>query len=433
MRPAWNQESLASVRAVVRRLAVLSFHTSPLVQPGTGDSGGMNVYVRELVSALAQAGVPCDVYTRAWTEGLPEEVVVEPGFRVIHVPAGPVGSATKDDLVDFVDEFTDGVVAGIRASGDVDAIHANYWLSGVAGHAAKHELELPLVSTFHTLARVKVEVDEAESAERVAAESDVIRCSDAILANCEEEATDLRSHYDAPAERIEIVPPGVDHAFFSPGDKLGARAALGWTDGWIGADGGRGAADHPVLLFVGRIQPLKGLDVGIRALAELARDDAELVVVGGPSGAAGPEEHDRVRSLIADLGVADRVHFVDPQPHHLLSTWYRAADVLLVPSRAESFGLVALEAAACGTPVVASDVGGLRTIVSDGHTGFLVEPRDPSAFAASVDVLLADPALAAAMGAAGAERAQRFTWSTAAARLRRIYADVTSRSLVECR
>jgi D-inositol-3-phosphate glycosyltransferase len=417
----------------VRRLAVLSFHTSPLVQPGTGDSGGMNVYVRELVSALSQAGVPCDVYTRAWTDGLPPEVVVEPGFRVVHVPAGPIGSATKDDLIGFVDDFAEGVIAEIAATGDTDAIHANYWLSGVAGHTAKHALGLPLVSTFHTLARVKAEVDEAETIERVHAEADVIRCSDAILANCAEEADDLRHHYDAPADRIEIVPPGVDHAFFSPGDKLGARAGLGWTDGWITADAGRGAADHPVLLFVGRIQPLKGLDVAVRSLALLERDDAELVVVGGPSGSAGPDELARVQALADELGVRDRIRFVPPQPHHLLSTWYRAADVVVVPSRAESFGLVALEAAACGAPVVASDVGGLRTIVDHERTGLLVEPRDPAAFAGAIDALLRDPGLAAAMGAAAAERAGGFTWSTAAARLRRLYADLTSRALVECR
>ena len=417
----------------MRRLAVLSFHTSPLAQPGTGDSGGMNVYVRELVSALAQAGVPCDVYTRRWRADLPAEVAVEPGFRVVHVDAGPPDEVVKEDLPALVPEFTAGVVDAIRASGDTDAIHANYWLSGVAGHAAKHALDLPLVSTFHTLARVKVEVDEQESAERVRAEADVIRCSDAILANCDEEADDLRRHYDAPAERIEIVAPGVDHAFFSPGDKLGARAALGWTDGWITADGGRGAAEHPVLLFVGRIQPLKGLDVAIAALAELERDDAELVIVGGPSGVSGPGELARVHALADDLGVRDRVRFVLPQPHHLLSTWYRAADVVLVPSRAESFGLVALEAAACGAPGVASDVGGLRTIVDDGTTGFRVDPRDPGAFAIAVDKLLADPSLAAEMGAAGARRAASFTWSTAAARLRRLYADLTSRALVECR
>lgn len=417
----------------MRRLAVLSFHTSPLVQPGTGDSGGMNVYVRELVSALSQAGVPCDVYTRRWGPDLPDEVVVEPGFRVVHVDAGPAGEVPKEELPDLVPQWTDGVIDAIRASGDTDAIHANYWLSGVAGHRAKHALELPLVSTFHTLARVKAEVDEAESLERVHAEADVIRCSDAILANCVEEADDLRRHYDAPAERIEIVPPGVDHAFFSPGDQRGARAALGWTDGWITADAGRGAAEHPVVLFVGRIQPLKGLDVAIHALARLRRDDAELVVVGGPSGKAGPDELARAHALAADLGVGDRIRFVPPQPHHLLSTWYRAADVVVVPSRAESFGLVALEAAACGRPVVASDVGGLRTIVDHERTGFLVEPRDAGSFAVAIDTLLADPALAAAMGVAGAERAQGFTWSTAAARLRRLYADLTSRALVECR
>ena len=419
----------------MRRLAVLSFHTSPLVQPGVGDSGGMNVYVRELVSALAQAGVACDVYTRAWAPGLPAEVQVEPGFRVVHVAAGPAGEVAKEDLPELVPAFAEGVIEAIRSRGDTDAVHANYWLSGVAGHAVKHALDLPLVSTFHTLARVKVEADEAESAERVRAETDVIRCSDAILANCDEEADDLRRHYDAPAERIEIVAPGVDPAFFSPGDRDGARAALGWAGAHsrMSAEGGRNAVQHPVLLFVGRIQPLKGLDVAVAALAQLEHEDAELVVVGGPSGRSGPDELARVHALARDLGVRDRIRFVPPQPHHLLSTWYRAADVVLVPSRSESFGLVALEAAACGAPVVASDVGGLRTIVEDGRTGFLVEPRDPASFACATDKVLADPALAAALGAAGAQRARQFTWSTAAARLRRLYADLVSRSLVECR
>jgi D-inositol-3-phosphate glycosyltransferase len=315
----------------------------------------------------------------------------------------------------------------------VDAIHANYWLSGVAGHAAKHELDLPLVSTFHTLARVKADADVAESAGRTRAEAKVIACSDAILANCEEEATDLRVHYDARPERIEIVSPGVDHAFFSPGDRDGARAALGWTDGGrISARGGRGATQHPVLLFVGRIQPLKGLDVAVGTLAELDDRSAELVVVGGPSGADGPEELARVLALADDLGVRERMRFVEPQPHHLLSTWYRAADVVLVPSRSESFGLVALEAAACGRPVVAAAVGGLRTIVDDGRTGFLVEGRSPGSYAGAVEKLLHDADLATGMGAAAAERAGQYTWSTAAARLRRLYCDLVARSLVDC-
>jgi D-inositol-3-phosphate glycosyltransferase len=417
----------------VRRLAVLSFHTSPLVQPGTGDSGGMNVYVRELVSALAQAGVACDVYTRAWSPDLAPEVVVEPGFRVVHVDAGPRAEVPKEELPGLVPAFTAGVADHARARGDVDAIHANYWLSGVAGHAVKHELGLPLVSTFHTLARVKAEAAASEPAARARAEGQVIACSDAIVANCVQEAAELERHYDVPAERIEIVPPGVDHAFFSPGDRNGARAALGWaSSGRISSVGGRRADRHPVLLFVGRIQPLKGLEVAVAALAELDHPTAELVVVGGPSGAEGPAELARVQSLVQELGLGPRVRFFPPQPHHLLSTWYRAADVVLVPSRSESFGLVALEAAACGRPVVAAAVGGLRTVIDHGRTGFLVEGRVPAAYAARVDELLAGPDLARGMGRHAATRAARYTWPTAAGRLRRIYADLTARRPVEC-
>ncbi|CAN5148859.1 D-inositol-3-phosphate glycosyltransferase [soil metagenome] len=419
----------------MRKLAVLSFHTSPLTQPGVGDSGGMNVYVRELVSALAQAGVASDVYTRAWTDDLPDEVVVEPGFRVVHVEAGPRVEVPKEDLPGLVPAFTAAVVERIGTGGDVDAIHANYWLSGVAGHAAKHRLGLPLVSTFHTLARVKAEADAGESGARARAEAEarVVACSDAILANGAEEAAELRRHYAAVPERIEVIPPGVDHAFFSPGDRDGARAALGWCEpGRISADGGRRAAQHPILLFVGRIQPLKGLDVAVAALAELDRPDAELVVVGGPSGVDGPGELARVRDLVDDLGVSAQVRFVEPQPHHLLSTWYRAADVVLVPSRSESFGLVALEAAACGRPVVAASVGGLRTIVDHGRTGFLVEGRLPEAYAAWITEVLDDRHLAASLARGARERAAGYTWSTAAARLRRLYGDLTARQLVSC-
>ena len=265
------------------------------------------------------------------------------------------------------------------------------------------------------------------------AESEVVACSDAILANGPEEAADLVDHYGAPPERIEVVPPGVDHAFFSPGDRDGARAALGWSEpGRISATGGRGAVDHPIVLFVGRIQPLKGLDVAVRALAALDHPAAELVVVGGPSGPAGPAALAAAHEAGASLGVADRIRFAPPQPHHLLSTWYRAADVVVVPSRSESFGLVALEAAACGRPVVAAAVGGLRTVVQDGRTGFLVDGHDPEVFAARIGELVADRQRAGAMGRAAAERARGFTWSTAAARLRRLYADLSARTPVEC-
>ncbi|HEY9559060.1 MAG TPA: glycosyltransferase [Acidimicrobiales bacterium] len=406
----------------MRRLAVLSLHTSPLAQPGQGDSGGMNVYVRELVSSLAQAGVEADVFVRRWDHESPDVVDVEPGFRVVHVDAGPV-DLVKEQLPDVVDAFAAGVEDHLRDRDDVDALHANYWLSGVAGHQLKHALDLPLVSTFHTLARVKAETGDPEPARRVRAETDVIACSDAILASCTAEADQLVRLYGADRSRVEIVPPGVDHAFFSPGDRQGARAALHHLD----------LGDGPVLLFVGRIQPLKGLDVAVGALAELRRPDARLLVVGGASGAEGADEVARIAELIERLGVGDQVRFVEPQPHHMLSTYYRAADVCLVPSRSESFGLVALEAAACGTPVVAAAVGGLRTLVDDGHTGFLVEGRDPKLFGRLAERIISEPRLARSLADQATLRASGYTWSTAAGRLRRIYGDITSGALLDCR
>ena len=405
---------------LMHRLAVLSMHTSPLAQPGTGDGGGMNVYVRELAAALARAGVQCDVYTRAFDESLRAIVPVEPGLRVHHVAAGPLAPVAKEDLPELVDEFTAGVLARIERGHPAEAIHANYWLSGVAGHTIKHQLDLPLVSTFHTLARVKAEGDE-EPERRARAEAHVMGCSDAVLASCSVEAHQIAALYGTDPERIEIVAPGVEHAFFSPGYRPQARRALGVP------------ATGPMLLFVGRIQPLKSVDVAIDTLAALRSwPDAFLVVVGGPSGLQGHAELDRAREQVAGLGLAGRVRFVEPQAHELLSTYYRAADLCLVPSRSESFGLVALEAAACGTPVVAAAVGGLRTLVEHGRTGFLVEGRKPALFADYATEVLGNPALAEAMSRRAAARARGYTWSVAAARLCRLYTDLTARSLVEC-
>ena len=395
----------------------------------------MNVYVREFSSALARAGVECDVFTRASSDDLAPVMDIEPGFRLHHIAAGPPAPLPKEALIDVVDEFADGVLKsmttpGIRGGGEdlpYDAVHANYWLSGIAGHTIKHQLDLPLVSTFHTLDRVKAE-DSPEEVEahsrhiRAEAEASIIRCSDTVLASCSVEAAQITELYGADPSRIRIVAPGVDHAFFGPGDRAQARRALGLP------------AKGPLLLFVGRIQPLKGAAVAVATLASVLRDspDAHLVVVGGPSGPRGDEEVARIDALVDGLGLRDRVLFVPPRPHELLSTFYRAADVCLVPSRSESFGLVALEAAACGTPVVASDVGGLRSLVDHGRTGYLVEEPDPEAYAGWVRQILAEPLLAERLSTGSVLRARRYTWARAANLLVDIYADLTAGRLVDC-
>lgn len=404
---------------VVQRVAVISLHTSPLLQAGAGDSGGMNVYVRELVSALSQAGIECTTFTRADREGLPREVMIEPGHRVVHIEAGP-HHLPKEALPGTTDQFRAGVLDWMVGRDRPDVIHGNYWLSGVVGHSLKHELDVPFVSTFHTLARVKAEGGDLEPAWRDRAESEIVDCSDAICVSCVEEEDQFRRLYGTPEGRLEIIAPGVEHAFFAPGDQAGARSALGFDP------------DCPLLLFVGRIQPLKGPDVAIRALYELGRPDAQLIIVGGASGSQGDAESARAHALVDELGLHERVRFVEPQPHHILSTYYRSADVVLVPSRSESFGLVALEAAACGIPVVASAVGGLLSLIDDHRTGRLIEGRDPVDYARAVAAILDNDELRMSMGAAAVERSRRYSWGFAAARLRRLYSDLTVRERVSC-
>jgi D-inositol-3-phosphate glycosyltransferase len=422
----------------MRRLAVLSLHTSPLAQPGTGDGGGMNVYVRELTSALARTGVACDVFTRAWSPDLAPVIEVEPGLRVHHVPAGPAEAVPKEALPAVVEEFTGNVLGRMAAAtgsgGDeggglpYTSVHANYWLSGLSGHVIKHELNLPLVCTFHTLDRVKAESmpEEVEADmphRRAEAEASIIECSDAVLASCSVEADQIASLYGGEPGRIRIVPPGVDHAFFGPGHRPQARRALGLP------------LDGRLLLFVGRIQPLKRADVAIEALAELRAEGGEpyrLVVVGGPSGPHGEKSLQSLHDVADARGVREFVHFIEPQPHELLSSYYRAADVCLVPSRSESFGLVALESAACGTPVVASAVGGLTTLVDDGHTGFLVDEADPRAYAAAVRRVFDAPLQPERLSTASVLRARLYTWRAAAASLVELHDELAAGRLVEC-
>lgn len=394
----------------------------------------MNVYVRELAAALARAGAVCDVFTRSWEPGLPATLEVEPGFRVHHVPAGPLKSIPKEELPGVVEAFTEGVLARMTqvssasdSDGPYQALHANYWLSGLAGHVIKHELDLPLVCTFHTLDRIKAEAAPEEvradvAHRRAEAEAAIIRCSDTVLASCTVEAEQIAELYPAEPARIRVVAPGVDHAFFAPGYRPQARRALGLpTEGTL-------------LLFVGRLQPLKRADLAVRTLALLEESGipAHLAVVGGPSGPHGEEASRDLDQLANELQVNDRVQRISPQPHELLSSYYRAADVTLVPSRSESFGLVALESAACGTPVVASDVGGLRTLVDHGRTGELVDSPTAEQFTQSVLRVIGDPETAQRYSAASVLRASRYTWRDAASKLTAIHDELIQGQLVEC-
>jgi D-inositol-3-phosphate glycosyltransferase len=359
---------------------------------------------------------------------------------VHHVTAGPVHALPKESLPAVVDEFTGRVLETMAAAtgpGEdqgggrpYTSLHANYWLSGLSGHVIKHELELPLVCTFHTLDRVKAETMPEEVMadmphRRAEAEASIIECSDAVLASCTVEADQIESLYGGDPGRIRIVPPGVDHAFFGPGHRPQARRALGLPQ------------DGRLLLFVGRIQPLKCADVAIETLAELAEDGPSgeryrLVIVGGPSGPHGEKSLQGLHDAADARGVRELVHFVDPQPHELLSSYYRAADVCLVPSRSESFGLVALEAAACGTPVVASAVGGLTTLVDHGRTGFLVDESGPGAYADAVRRVFAEPLVAERLSTASVLRARRYTWRAAARALVELHDELASSRLVEC-
>jgi D-inositol-3-phosphate glycosyltransferase len=393
----------------------------------------MNVYVRELTAALARSNVACDVFTRADGLEQPASVDVEPGFTVHHIVAGPRSSLEKGRLHLLTDEFTEAVdqkMDELERTNALafDAIHANYWLSGVVGHTLKHRRSLPLVSTFHTLDRVKAEtipeeIDPNDPELRARAEAEIIGCSDAVLASCTVEADQIIDLYGADRDRVSIISPGVDHAFFSPGVRAQAQRAVSLQG--IG----------PLLLFVGRIQPLKGVDIAVRTLRILIDrgvPTARLVIVGGPSGPEGQNEVAQLHLLVAQLHLQNHVTFIPPQRHELLSTYYRAADCVLIPSMSESFGLVALEAGACGTPVVAASVGGLTTLVDDGSTGYLIESRSPDDYAEALHRLWTKPGQRSAMAAAATEKASHYTWPIAAAGLLELYGRLTERNLVTC-
>lgn len=386
-----------------RRVAMISLHTSPLSQPGSGDGGGMNVYVREIASALAQAGSLVTVYTRRTSAAEPEQRWLEPGLSVVQIRAGG-WPMPKEQLSSTVDEFCDGVLSWWATHGVDEIVHANYWLSGLVAMRIRERSEVPFTVAFHTLAKVKNRVGEPEPIERELAEVALCRSADGLCAVSPADRADLIDLYGADPAKVAVVPPGVHHAFFGPGSREGARTALGFDD-------------RPMLLFVGRIQRLKGLAVAVEAVAASTSESLRLLAVGGPSGASGEAELSRVWNLMAAHGLGDRVHLHPPQGHPLLSTYYRAADIVVVPSRSESFGLVALEAMSCGAPVVAADVGGLSALVTHGETGLLVGGLNGRCWAEAIDSVLADPPWAARLGAAGVERSRAYSWRASGALL----------------
>ena len=347
---------------------------------------------------------------------------LEPGIRVVHIVAGPVAPVDKEDLPPLLAEFALRTQAWINREGEhYDLLHAHYWRSGVVAHRLKHEMSLPLVATFHTLDLVKsaAGIDDGDG-DRAEAERSIIACADLVVASTRDEEHALITNYGADPARVEIIAPGVDHSVFHPGSRLAAKARLG-----LGV--------RRVVLFAGRIQPLKGGELAIRSFGALTDRDALLLVVGDPSGAHGAQELQRLRVLVRELGLDARVRFMGSVEHEELADYYRAAEVCVVPSHSESFGLVALEASSCATPVVAASVGGLRSIVDDGRTGFLIDSRSPSEFAAAIDKILCDPDLGAELGVNAVLRSERFSWNATAVRLRRAYGDLAVREPVQCR
>ena len=383
---------------------MLSVHTSPLDAPGGGDAGGMNVYIVETAKRLADAGVAVEVFTRATSSEQPATVELYPGVSVRHVTAGPFEGLAKNDLPAQLCAFAAGVqrAEAFQEPGWYDVIHSHYWLSGQVGWLARERWGVPLVHSAHTLARVKnallADGDVPEPLARVIGEEQVVAEADRLIASTDEEADELIRLYDADPRRVRTIAPGVDLDGFVPGDARAARHQLGLRDA-------------PTLLFVGRIQPLKAPDVLLRAAALLRGDlpDLQVVILGAPSGSGLNDTH-WLAGLADSLELAGTVRFVPPASRELVAQYYRAADLTVVPSYNESFGLVALESQACGTPVVAAEVGGLPTAVADGRSGVLVAGHDPELWAKVLRELLGEPAVLARLAAGARLHAEGFSW-----------------------
>jgi D-inositol-3-phosphate glycosyltransferase len=403
------------------KIATLMVHSSPLDQAGIGDAGGMNVYVVETAKKMAQAGVSVDIFTRANHPDLPESVEIAAGVNVKHLVAGPFEGLSKEELPSQLGALTSAFMNYQKQlpSNYYSLLHSHYWISGQLGWMVSERTGIPLIHTMHTTAKVKnlnlADDEKPEPQTRAIGEEQVVKASTGLIANTDAEAASLVSLYDACPDKVFVVAPGVDLQTFSPGiGKSAARVKLNI------------APDVIMLTFVGRIQPHKGPDVLLRAAAEMVSHSPHLraklavVIMGGASG-SGLNELEKLKVLAKFLKIEDITHFVDPVSRENLPDWYRASDLVCVPSYSESFGLVALEAQACGTPVVATAIGGLRTAVSDGISGSLVDGHDPKAWSAVISRLIAEPQRRLLLSMGAVEHASHFGWENTARKTLDVY------------
>ena len=407
-------------------IATLMVHTSPLDQPGAGDAGGMNIYVAEGAKRMAAMGVKVDIFTRRNHADLPDTVELAPGVTVRHLDAGPIEGVTKEELPQYIPALARQFTSALEGTTAYDLIHSHYWISGEVGIPASKKLGIPLIHTMHTMAKVKnLNLAEGESPEpgsRVRGEMEVVESAQGLIANTDAEAASLVSLYSACPDLVHVVTPGVDLYTFTAGQgRAHAREQLHIP-----------AGAH-VITFVGRIQPHKGPDLLIRATAEMLSHSPHLrsklivFVIGGVSG-AGTAEVEKLKEMVKWSGISDVVRFMPPMSRNELPDWYRAADLVCVPSYSESFGLVALESQACGTPVVATAVGGLRTAVADGISGVLVDGHDPRAWSSVLARLLAEPQRRVLLSMGAIEHASHFGWDATARGTLDVYDRVLSES-----
>jgi D-inositol-3-phosphate glycosyltransferase len=405
-------------------IAIISYHTCPLATLGGKNTGGMNVYIRDLTRFLGKKGIHADVFTRSQDDHVPH-ILHDLGFcnRVVHIPAGPEIPIPKIQLFDYLDQFSDGIMSFSESKGiSYDIIFSHYWLSGLAANSLKEKWNIPFIQMFHTLAILKNQVakgsEEMEPDLRVNGEKEVIRIADKIIASTSNEEKQLIHLYNADSNKIEVCPPGVDTSRFYPIPQDEAKEYIGIPK------------DEKMLLFVGRIEPLKGIDILIKAIAQMQKSDVlstcphYLFIIGGDPDADDKEmnnEMSKLRELCNQLGVGDMVLFLGKRDQDSLQYYYSAAEVVVMPSHYESFGLVALEAMACGIPVVATQVGGLQHLVQNGKTGFIIPDNDPIALEEKLTQLICNSSLRDQMSRASAKYAKSFAWENIAERLLEIF------------